>query len=124
MSETSERNEPFQLKGGSLTTVVLKLVDPAHDDFFPQLTKRIRQAPSFFKNAPVIIDFEDVLPSGASAIDVAHLQSWLRAQEMIPIGVHGGTREIRESAERAGLPIVPPARPGREVVTRPHEEPP
>src|SRR5215831_2239278 len=115
MSETSERNEPFHLKGGSLTTVVLKLVDPAHDDFFPQLTKRIRQAPSFFKNAPVIIDFEELLPTGASDVDVAKLQTWLRAQDMIPIGVQGGSPEIRESAERAGLPIVPPARPGRDL---------
>ena len=124
MNETSERNEPFQLKGGSLTTVVLKLVNPAHDDFFLQLTKRIRQAPSFFKNAPVIIDFDELSPSSAALIDVQKLQAWLRDQDMIPIGVHGGTPEIRESAAKAGLPIVPQARSGRELVARPQEEPP
>src|SRR5262252_9596732 len=115
MSETSERNEPFHLKGGSLTTVVLKLVDPAHDDFFPQLSRRIRQAPSFFKNAPVIIDFEELPPTGDAQVDLEKLQAWLRDQEMIPIGVHGGTPEMREAAQRAGLPHVPPARTAREI---------
>jgi septum site-determining protein MinC len=110
MGEISERNEPFQLKGGSLTTVVLKLVDPTDEEFFPQLFRRIRQAPSFFKNAPVIIDLEDLSPGLAQPIDLRQLQDWLRQHEMIPIGVQGGTPEGQRAAIEAGLPVVPFAR--------------
>jgi septum site-determining protein MinC len=109
MNEISERSEPFQLKGGSFTTVVLKLIDPRHEEFFPELKRRIRQAPGFFKNAPVVIDLEDLSPDCPS-FDASSLGTWLRSQDLIPIGVQGGTEEQQKLAIDAGLPVVPPAR--------------
>lgn len=117
MGDISERNEPFQLKGGSLTTVVLKLIDPEDGEFFSQLTRRIRQAPGFFKNAPVIIDLDDLSPACAR-FDVIQLGDWLRQQEMVPIGIHGGTVEQQIAASAAGLPVVPSARPARTELGR------
>jgi septum site-determining protein MinC len=109
MSEFSERTEPFQLKGGSFTTVVLKLIDPTNVDFFTQLKRRIRQAPALFKNAPVVIDLEDLAPEIAR-FDASSLGTWLRSQDLIPIGIQGGTEEQQQEAIAAGLPIVPPPR--------------
>ncbi|MGE0714863.1 MAG: hypothetical protein AB7P02_05425, partial [Alphaproteobacteria bacterium] len=52
------KSAPFQLRGGSATVMVLRLVDPARSDFAEQIVEKIGQAPGFYRDAPVIIDLE------------------------------------------------------------------
>ncbi|MEI6557976.1 MAG: septum site-determining protein MinC [Rhodospirillaceae bacterium] len=103
----SDRDASFQLRGGSFTLMVLKLVDPASETFFARLGDKVRQAPNFFRNAPLVLDL-DGLP-GNELIDFADLKLRLREHGLITIGVQGGIHRHQEAALRAGLPPVPAA---------------
>jgi septum site-determining protein MinC len=107
----AERDAPFQLRGGSFTLMVLKLLDPGSESFFARLEEKVRQAPNFFRNAPVVLDL-DGLPAGVE-FNLGDLRERLRTCNLIAVGVQGGDRLHQETALRAGLPLVPAGRPMR-----------
>src|SRR3954465_8651397 len=93
--------------------MVLKLVAPDDPSFFPQLLSKIRQAPNFFKNAPVVLDLEE-LEESAGPADFIDFVVTLRQHSLIPVGIQGGTTTQKTAVLGAGLTIMPPARPSRE----------
>ena len=103
----SDRDASFQLRGGSFTLMVLRLTDPGSDDFLSRLGDKVRQAPNFFRNAPLVLDL-DGLP-GNELVDFADLKARLREHGLIALAVQGGIHRHQESALRAGLPLVPAA---------------
>ena len=103
----SERDASFQLRGGSFTLMVLKLTGPASEAFFVKLGDKIRQAPNFFRNAPLVLDL-DGMP-GNELVDFADLKARLREHGLIALAVQGGIHRHQEAALRAGLPLVPAA---------------
>ncbi|WP_407653201.1 septum site-determining protein MinC [Azospirillum isscasi] len=105
----ADRDGPFQLRGNSFTMMVLKVNDPASPDFFTQLAVKVRQAPNFFRNAPVVLDFED-LTEETPRFDVAALVTNLRALYLLPVGFQGGPRAVQEGALAAGLTPMPAGR--------------
>jgi septum site-determining protein MinC len=109
MNETSERAAPFQLKGASFTMMVLKISDPEDAEFFPQLASKLKQAPSLFLNAPVVLDLAELAASGKE-VDLAYLDRELRRHHLIPVGVQGGAGALEQAAVAAGLPVVNPVR--------------
>ncbi|UEM21887.1 septum site-determining protein MinC [Skermanella mucosa] len=112
-SQISERDAPFQLRGNSFTVMVLKLVAPDDPSFFPQLLSKIRQAPNFFRNAPVVLDLDD-LEEGAGPADFIDFVVTLRQNSLIPVGIQGGTPAQQAAAFEAGLTVMPTGRPSRE----------
>jgi septum site-determining protein MinC len=112
-NQMSEGDAPFQLRGNNFTMMVLKLVSPDDPAFFPQLIAKIRQAPNFFRNAPVVLDLEDLAPDAGPADFVDFVVS-LRQNQLIPVGIQGGTREQQDAAFEAGLTVLPAAKPSRE----------
>ena len=112
-SQISERDAPFQLRGNNFTVMVLKLVAPDDPSFFPQLLSKIRQAPNFFKNAPVVLDLEE-LDESAGPADFIDFVVTLRQHSLIPVGIQGGTTAQQNAAFEAGLTIMPTGRPSRE----------
>lgn len=104
-----ERDAPFQLRGNSFTMMVLKVNDPSDPEFFAKLGHKVRQAPNFFRNAPVVLDLDD-LPTEQADFDLAAFLNELRQQRLIAIGIQGGTRQQQEKALAAGLPMVPAGR--------------
>jgi len=112
-NQMSERDAPFQLRGNNFTMMVLKLIAPDEPTFFPQLISKIRQAPNFFRNAPVVLDLEDLAPEHGPADFVDFVVS-LRQHQLIPVGIQGGTREQQDAAFEAGLTVLPAAKPSRE----------
>ncbi|KAA0676674.1 septum site-determining protein MinC [Roseomonas genomospecies 6] len=105
----ADRDGPFQLRGNSFTMMVLKVSDPASPDFFTQLAVKVRQAPNFFRNAPVVLDFED-LTEETPRFDIAALVTNLRALYLLPVGFQGGPRAVQEGALAAGLTPMPAGR--------------
>ncbi|WP_245986585.1 septum site-determining protein MinC [Azospirillum thermophilum] len=116
-SQVSERDVPFQLRGNSFTMMVLKVVAPASPDFFPQLNVKVRQAPNFFRNAPVVLDFEE-LPEDAAAFDVSEFIVRVREHHLLPMGFQGGPRAVQEAALAAGLTPMPAGRAAKLEVAR------
>ena len=77
VAPAAENQAPFQLRGNSFTMMVLKVIDPASPEFLPQLEAKVRQAPNFFRNAPVVLDFEDVA-GGGSGLDLKGFDAELK----------------------------------------------
>lgn len=116
-AQVAYRDAPFQMRGSTFTLMVLKVGDPRNPNFFPVLAGKIAQAPNFFRNAPVVLDLDD-LPAGAP-FDFAQFTGLLRNLGLICIGLQGGTRELQDAALAAGLAVVPPARGGASEPIRP-----
>lgn len=107
--QATEREVPFQLRGHSFTMMVLRVTDPTSADFFPLLNGKVRQAPNFFRHAPVILDFEDCrLPEGG--IDLPAFLERVRETHLIPLGFVGGAPELRQAAAALGLVAMPAGR--------------
>ncbi len=106
-----EQSAPFQLRGGSFTMMVLKLIDPASDIFFSRLGDKVRLAPNFFRNAAVVLDL-DAVPEALDC-DFGDIKTRLRDCNLIAVGVQGGHKRQHEAALRVGLPLVPAGRPTR-----------
>lgn len=115
--QVAERDAPFQLRGNSFTMMVLKVIDPASPNFFPLLNGKVRQAPNFFRHAPVVLDFEE-LPEAAAALNVAEFVERVRELYLLPVGFQGGPRPVQESALAAGLVPMPSGRAARLEVAR------
>ncbi|MFD1626225.1 septum site-determining protein MinC [Azospirillum griseum] len=107
-NQVAERDMPFQLRGNSFTMMVLKVNAPNSQDFFPQLNVKIRQAPNFFRNAPVVLDFEE-LPDTV-VFDLSAFIAQVRAHHLLPVGFQGGPRPVQEAAITAGLTPMPTGR--------------
>lgn len=109
IAKSADQEAPFQLRGNAFTMMVLKLLDPDHPNLFPLLLNKIRQAPKFFRNAPVVLDLEEA--PADRPIDLAGLVSRLRAHHLMPVGILGGSPQLQERALAAGLPVMPAGRP-------------
>lgn len=112
-SQAAFRDSPFQLRGSNFTMMVLKVGDPRNPNFFPVLANKISQAPNFFKNAPVVLDLDD-LPPGIP-FDFPQFCGLLRNMSMYPVGLQGGTPEQQRAALQAGLAVLPPPREGAQT---------
>lgn len=110
-TQTAFRDAPFQLRGASFTMMVLKVGDPRNPNFFPVLAGKIAQAPNFFRNAPVVLDVDD-LPAG-TPFDFGQFSGLLRNLGMVAVGLQGGTPEQQRDALAAGLAVLPPSRDGK-----------
>lgn len=95
-SQVAERDVPFQLRGNSFTMMVLKVFAPTSPNFFTQLNVKVRQAPNFFHNAPVVLDFDD-LPESI-VFDLGAFVAQVQALHLLPVGFQGGPQPVREAA--------------------------
>ncbi len=118
-SQVAERDAPFQLRGNSFTMMVLKVFAPTSPDFFTQLNVKVRQAPNFFRNAPVVLDFDD-LPESI-VFDLGAFVAQVQALQLLPVGFQGGPQPVREAAMTVGLTPMPSGRAAKleEVVKAP-----
>lgn len=108
-NHAAERDAPFQLRGNSFTMMVLKVFNPASPNFFSMLGGKVRQAPNFFRHAPVVLDFDDLSESMAD-LDVAGFVGAVREHHLRPIGFVGGPRAIQDAASALGLVPMPTGR--------------
>ena len=119
-SKSIERSSyPFQLRGGAFTLLVLRLDDPKEPSLFQLLADKIAQAPNFFRNAPVVIDLQNL--ADAPPFNMAELGRRLRQHQLVPIGVQNANDEQSRAAVNAGWSIFPE---GRQAALRENSAPP
>lgn len=106
---TQEETPPFILKGSLFTLTVLHLFQMQRAAIEQHLTEKIKQAPSFFNNTPVVIDLE-AANSSDEGLDFQGLYELLRAHGMVPVGIRNGTPLQQAAARLAGLPTLPESR--------------
>lgn len=94
----------FTLKGSlfTLTTLVLESDDLAGIE--DQLIQTIKQAPKFFDQTPLVLDFKKM--GDAISFDLLSLVGLLRQYKLIPVGIRGGSNEWHKTASEHGLAIL------------------
>lgn len=109
MSATAEVINPeteiassFQLRGQSMTLMVLKLYNAADPNLFADIAAKIGQAPNFFRHAPVVMDVTDC---PGSTINFAVLIPGLKKLGLLPVGIQGGPVDVQSAAATAGLGV-------------------
>lgn len=104
----SASSPTFQLRGGTYTLLVLRLDDPKDPVLFQALRDKVAQSPNFFRNAPLVIDLQNL--SNAPPFNMAELGRRLRQHQLLPIGVQNGTEEQNAAAINAGFSVLPSGR--------------
>lgn len=123
-SPTNDGKAVFDLKGSAFTILVLSLRRNDLDALAEQLAEKVRQAPDFFHNAPVVISLREL--DEDEELDMARLASVVRELGFIPVGVVSGSEAQNEQAAllrlavltaRAGFRPPPEAEPTEEIET-------
>jgi septum site-determining protein MinC len=90
---------------------------PADADALEGVEAKIRQAPSFFESAPLVLDLQDV--TDRRDVDIADIVGRLRDIGFVPVGIQNGSDAQNAAALELGLCPFPLWRSGRQ---RPERE--
>lgn len=110
VTRTYTSTPAFELKGSRLTTLVLHLYRTDNVAIAAELKEKVSQAPSVFKQAPVILDVRAVC-NDPQTLDISFLIEILRGYGMLPIGVRGGNPKLNSMALAVGLSLLADAKP-------------
>lgn len=113
----------FELKAGSFTLPVLRMLGTDMDAVSRLLGDKVEQAGGFFHNAPVVIDLKEVAADDVE-VEFPLLVGLMRSHGMIPVGVRGGSELQNAAAEAMELAILGDAPVSRRAETRPRREEP
>ena len=100
----------LEIKAGSVNLLNIKLLDADAESIAAQLAHKVRKAPEFFRNAPIVIDLSG-LRDPDSPIDFGKLLPMLRTLGLSPVGVRGGSEILHCTAAVAGLAVLADVRP-------------
>ncbi len=91
------------MRGGSFPVAVAHLASADLDAIACALAAKVEQAAALFRNAPVVIDLQEV---GDASLEMAALVDVLRQHGLIPIAVRHGNEAQHAAAQRAGLGVL------------------
>ncbi|GGY69001.1 septum site-determining protein MinC [Marinobacter zhanjiangensis] len=96
----------FQLKSSTVSLMALELAYFDDDSFEAALREKIRQAPGFFKDMPIIVSL-DHYEGPTGELDFFKLLGICRRHNIHVVGVRGGNDDQRRLARHAALAILP-----------------
>jgi len=99
----SSNSAAFEFKSSVVTVPVLNLFSTDINAITLQLREKIKQAPEFFKNSPILIDLQAM---HEEELNLALLVDAIRNAGMLPIGIRGGTQDQKQTAKDLLLPIM------------------
>jgi septum site-determining protein MinC len=99
-----ERQTCFQLKTSFSPCTILQLMRYDLDELAQQINAAVNKAPNFFLGSPVIIDLEAV--KALTALDFPRLKQILISNNLVPVGVRGGSDALHQDAATAGIPLI------------------
>jgi septum site-determining protein MinC len=100
----NKQNDSLLLKADLMPLTVLKLKHSNIHEIRLELEQRIKQAPQYFVNAPIVIDINDV--STKEQMNLAELCDALKSCQIIPVGIKGLAKKNQQKAIDQGLAIV------------------
>jgi len=106
-------HQPFQMRGGSLTALVLRLREVWQTDHATILADAVGRAPGFYRSAPLVFDLRDLAqmpPEQVAGFSFEALTKAARAAGLIPVAVQNGDATLNALAASAGLAIAPALR--------------
>lgn len=96
----------IELKSGSITLPILKILSVDFDAIGSQLDQKIGKAPEFFRNAPIIIDLGELSESQKKALDFSGLLRTVHEFALAPVGMRGGSPDHQRAAEAEKLAVL------------------
>lgn len=94
------------LKGSMFTLTSILLLDHDINNLSDQLDDKIKQAPNFFLYAPIILDVSRLYQQG-DVFNFSAVVAMMRTKKLIPIGVRGASKSLKDAAVAAGLALFP-----------------
>ena len=105
VNQTTAYNAPvLEFKSGSFSVPALILSSNNFQLIEQQLQEKIRLAPEFFKNSPVVIDLKELVRQNLE-VDIAALCEIAKRQGLIPIGIRGGSLDQNKEALELRIPV-------------------
>lgn len=98
----------FQLKGSMLALTVLELSVNDLNRLDAQLAEKVKQAPQFFQDAPIILALDKCLPS-AQPFDLKRLLSICRQHGMLTLALRAIDPAHLSAAQQLDLAVIPPS---------------
>ena len=94
----------FDLKGAAFTIPVLSLRRNDLDALSAQLAEKVRQAPDFFHNAPVVVSLREL--DEDEELDLAQLIRIVREHGFLLVGITGGHEQLKKRAAAMDLAVL------------------
>lgn len=95
--------QTIDLKGSLFTLSVLHLSEADLLSLAQKLQSKIAQAPGFFYRAPIVVNIDRLAESD---IDFAALIEVIRQNDLVPVGISGGTAAQKQQAKALGLAVL------------------
>lgn len=103
-TNTASKINALDFKSSTFSMPVLVLSSDNLDAIELQLQEKIGLAPEFFKNTPLVIDFQEINKQGYR-IDVKEVVDILRKAGLLPVGIRGGNTLQNKKALELLMPI-------------------
>lgn len=104
----------FEFRGATQTLTVLELRYFDMEVFEQNLRDKIRQAPNFFRDLPLVIGL-DQYEGNLADLDFFQLIGCCRTHSIQVLGVRGGDEDVRRLARNASLAWLPAGRAGHPI---------
>lgn len=105
MSEhVSYKRPAIEFKSNTFTVPVLILGTNDLNIIAEQLKIKIKQAPEFFKNSPLLFDLQEIVKEKMD-LDLIQLHKTVLDLQFIPIGIRGGTIEHNKIAHSISMAV-------------------
>lgn len=103
MTTTTQHNQAFNLKADLVAMTVIQITEASIDKISAQLKDAVKQAPNYFKDAPIIIDISKIPVSLKEFVDLKALSVLLNDMDLHPIGIRGVLDKQAEQLKSLGL---------------------
>ena len=103
---TLSTSSAVAFKGGMFTLTTLQIFSSDLKEISDELDRKIEQAPNFFLYAPIILDLQRITKA-EETFDLLALCHLLKAKKLIPVGLRGASRTLKEKAKEFDLAIFP-----------------
>ncbi len=104
-AQAAQITDAFTLKGGVFTLTTVVLHTDVESELSALLEEKIKIAPKFFHNAPVVVDCS--LIDQNQGLNFKGINETLRKHKLIPVGIRGVRQEYHQNALDNALAVMP-----------------
>jgi septum site-determining protein MinC len=112
-STSIDRQACFQFKASFSPCTIMQVTRYDLDQLEQQLVATISRAPNFFIGSALVIDLEAV--KELSSLDFPRIKQIIINNNMVPVGVRGGSDEQHAAAVSIGIPVIAAGRNSKSV---------
>jgi septum site-determining protein MinC len=112
-STSIDRQACFQFKASFSPCTIMQVTRYDLEQLEQQLVATISRAPNFFIGSALVIDLESIKDFGV--LDFLRIKQIIINNNMVPVGVRGGSDEQHAAAVSVGIPVIAAGRNSKSV---------